>query len=444
MTVETLYQMARGLHRAKLNVDETLVTAIRGTAALFGALHGCIVLLDGQAHVTRMTIMESALDARIEEAFWQHVVEGGIIREVINRWRPVIAPNIAADPTWPKLTRYPDLRWHGTGAALPIMRGDSLIGVVAIVHPQVNAFGEREKIALLEVSDLISEALDNALSFEAIERGYAQLLSHQDKDDTARLRHDLTAMIYHDLRAPLTNIHTSLGTLEMLLHANNPAKAEKLLHIAMQSSRRLIRMVKSLLDIDRLEAGRAVLHRKQTRLSALFNDLALAVRPLAEDSDQALTLEAADDLPTVSVDYDMILRVVINLVENAIKHTPPGGHITVSAVERGALLMVRVRDTGPGIPAAHRQDVFDKYFRIRNTDTATLEAMKIGVPGAGADTPDVSTRGGVGLGLAFCRLAVEAHGGSIFVEDAPGGGAVFVFSIPLESEELDNSTVPYH
>lgn len=442
MTVEKLYQMARALHRARLNVNQTMQTAIEGTAAVFDALHGCIILIDSQARVTHMCVLNSALDPRVEEEFWRQVTESGIIREVINRWRPVITPNIAADRAWPKLVRHPDLRWHGTGAALPIMRGDSLLGVVAVIHPEVNAFGEREKIALLEVSDLISEALDNTLTFEAVERGYAQLLSREDADETAQLRHDLTAMIYHDLRAPLTNIHTSLGTLELLLHANNPLKAEKLLHIAMQSSRRLIRMVKSLLDIDRLEAGRAVLHRKATTFTALFNDLSASAMPLAEDNDQTLIIERTADLPDVTIDYDMILRVIINLVENAIKHTPSGGRITVSAAERGGQVIVRVRDTGPGIPAAHRQDVFDKYFRIRNTDSATLEAMKMGVPGA--DTPDVSTRGGVGLGLAFCRLAVEAHGGTIWVEDAPGGGAVFAFSLPLDEEEQTTSTVPYH
>ncbi|MDZ4769349.1 MAG: ATP-binding protein [Chloroflexota bacterium] len=433
MTVDKFYQLARALHRQKLDIGALLHTAVQGASDIFQAPHGCIVLVNAKGQVTDTRAVGSELDVRVEREFWNRIIDAGVMREAINRWRPVITPNIAGDPTWPQLEKFPSLRWRGTAAALPLIQNDTLIGVLALIHPQVDAFGEREKVALLELAELVGEAIDNALTFDAVQRGYARLMNQQESDDdTSKLRHDLTAMIYHDLRAPLHNIHTSLGTLELLMHANDPAMAEKLLRIAMQSSRRLIRMVKSLLDIDRLEAGRAVLHRKTTTFASLFSDLVASVKPLADENDQTLTTVLTDDVPEIVVDHDMILRVIINLVENAIKHTPPGGRITVSASERNGEMMIGVRDTGPGIPAAYRQEVFDKYFRIRHTDSTTLEEMKIGVPNA--DTPDVSTRGGVGLGLAFCRLAVEAHGGRIWVEDAPGGGAVFAFSLPLEQE----------
>lgn len=442
MTVEKLYQLARSLHRQNLDVGALLNTAVQGVSDIFGAPHACIVVVNGKGAVTELRTTSSELDTRVEREFWQLMAETGFVREVINRWRPIVTPNISGDGAWPMLEKYPTLRWRGTGAALPLIQNDALFGVLALIHPQVDAFNERDKMMLLETAEMVGEALDNALTFDAVQRSYARVLRDQETDDdTSQLRHDLTAMIYHDLRAPLHNIHTSLGTLELMLHSSDPRMAEGLLRIAMQSSRRLIRMVKSLLDIDRLEAGRAVLHRRATTFTALTSDLIASVQPLADENDQTLTTALAPGLPDVEVDHDMILRVIINLVENAIKHTPAGGRITVSASPRGAEVVVAVRDTGPGIPPAYRQDVFNKYFRIRNTDSTTLAEMKIGVPTS--DTPDVSTRGGVGLGLAFCQLAVEAHGGRIWVEDAPGGGAVFAFSLPLEQKELAHADMSF-
>ncbi|MBK8023259.1 MAG: GAF domain-containing protein [Chloroflexi bacterium] len=433
MSVEHLYRLARALHQQKLDLSAVLQTAVTSASALFGAPHGCILLVNASGRVTDMRLNGTQLDPKVELEFWLKMLNEGVIRSVLQRRRPSIVPNISADATWPLLPHLPSLRWRGSAAAIPLLNGDILIGVLALIHPQVDAFTDHVITELLETGEVITEALANVLSHDAMQRRYTQMLREaESEDETMQLRHDLTAMIYHDLRAPLHNIHTSLGTLEMMLHASDPTTTEKLLRIAMQSSRRLIRMVKSLLDIDRLEAGRAVLHKKTTSFPMLFNDMMTSVKPLAEEADQSLTISIDDHVPNVVVDHDMILRVIINLVENAIKHTPPGGEISVSVGQRhGGEVVVSISDTGPGIPASFRLDVFDKYFRIRNTERSTIEEMRIGAPVQ--ETPDVSTRGGLGLGLAFCRLAIEAHNGRIWVEDAPGGGATFAFSLPSEA-----------
>ncbi|MEO8607077.1 MAG: ATP-binding protein [Chloroflexota bacterium] len=227
-----------------------------------------------------------------------------------------------------------------------------------------------------------------------------------------QLRQDLTAMVYHDLRGPLHTIQGSLTTLARLLANNNQASVLDLLQVGIRGTRQLSRMVESLLDIQRLEEGKAVLDVKPSSLHNLLASAAQLVQPLAAESNQRLTFELVDDLPAVSCDQDMILRVITNLMENAIKYTPIGGTIKLSAALTPEGVKVSVADSGPGIPKHMQRQIFDKFSRVKYHDAPK----------------------GVGLGLAFCRLAVEAHGGQIWVESEPDHGSVFSFTIPAKAQ----------
>jgi PAS domain S-box-containing protein len=227
-----------------------------------------------------------------------------------------------------------------------------------------------------------------------------------------QLRQDLTAMVYHDLRGPLHTIQGSLTTLARLLANNNQASVLDLLQVGIRGTRQLSRMVESLLDIQRLEEGKAVLDVKPSSLHNLLASAAQLVQPLASESNQRLTFELVDDLPPVSCDADMILRVITNLMENAIKYTPIGGAIKLSAALSAEGVRVSVADSGPGIPKHMQRQIFDKFSRVKYHDAPK----------------------GIGLGLAFCRLAVEAHGGQIWVESEPDQGSVFCFTIPAKAQ----------
>jgi len=227
-----------------------------------------------------------------------------------------------------------------------------------------------------------------------------------------QLRQDLTAMVYHDLRGPLHTIYSSLATLGRLMNGSNPPAVNDLLQVGIRSTRQLSRMIESLLDIQRLEEGKAVLDPKPTSLHSLLANAAQLVQPLASESNQLLTISVTDELPFVTCDSDMILRVVTNLMENAVKYTPMGGKITLSAERAAEGIRISVADSGPGIPKHMQRQIFDKFSRVKYRDAPK----------------------GLGLGLAFCRLAVEAHGGQIWVESEPGNGSAFLFTLPAQEQ----------
>jgi len=223
-----------------------------------------------------------------------------------------------------------------------------------------------------------------------------------------QLRSDLTSMIFHDLRAPISNIISSLEVLETsTLHEDEAFQS--VLSIAQRSSRRASRLIESLLDLDRLEAGRAVIDKQKASISNLITEAVEEVHPMAEAKGHVLRFDLKPRLPEVEIDMDLILRVLTNLLENAIKYTRTGGQITVSSRKDKKHIVVSVQDSGPGIPPADQTRIFDKYARIHRE----------GKPK------------GRGLGLAFCRLAVEAHGGKIWVESTEGEGSTFHFTLPL-------------
>lgn len=234
-----------------------------------------------------------------------------------------------------------------------------------------------------------------------------------------QLRRDLTAMVYHDLRGPLQAISGSIQKLaQVLANHENPA-VRTLLQIGVRSNRQLRRMIDSLLDVQRLEEGSAILDRDEIEMRVVLADATQLVQPLASEAGQRIRLEIDNDLPLVSIDNDMIVRVIINLMENAVKYTPSGGTITLCASVEDDFLRVSVRDSGPGIPHEYKQHIFDKFNRI-NYRNAPM---------------------GVGLGLAFCRLAVHAHGGQIWVESEEGNGSEFIFTVPLDEFIEDDNTL---
>ena len=235
--------------------------------------------------------------------------------------------------------------------------------------------------------------------------------------ELTRLREDLTHMLVHDLRSPLTVLNGSLEMLEMVVTSDDTDSIESLLQMAQRGTDRLLRMVNELLDISKLESGQLVLHPKNVRAESLLKDIAARLNALAAINNITLEISVAPDLPQLDVDIEFIGRVLHNLLDNAIKFTPDDGLVRLWArvdPERDpAAMLVGVTDTGPGIPPEEQHRVFEKFQQTSVT----------------------GRRVGTGLGLPFCKLAVEAHGGEIWVESEVGKGSSFIMRLPTAKPE---------
>ncbi len=222
------------------------------------------------------------------------------------------------------------------------------------------------------------------------------------------MREDLIAMVYHDLRSPLANITSSLEVLSGFFEESRDESIHSLISIASRSTERIQRLTASLLDLYRLETGQQIGEHQLAAPEALIAESIDVVNLNAGNRDLILTWDVEDNLPYVDVDPDMIRRVLINLLENAIKFTPTKGKIHVSARFVKSHVEFSVSDTGQGIPYSDQARIFEKFIRLSPRDG----------------------RKGLGLGLAFCKLAIEAHNGEIWVESEPGRGSTFKFFVP--------------
>jgi signal transduction histidine kinase len=218
----------------------------------------------------------------------------------------------------------------------------------------------------------------------------------------------MTRMMVHDLRNPVGTILTALqflGTEAASVLSNDQRRT---LTIAHNGAKRMLALVNSILDVSQLESGQMLLNRALIRLDNLIDETLRAQLPQAVAKNQSLESDLPPALPPAWADAELIGRVLQNLVGNAIKFTPAGGVIRVTArVEQDdkRKLLVSVSDTGRGIPPEIRERLFQKFVRGRQVGR------------------------GSGLGLAFCKLAVEAHGERIGVESTPESGATFTFSL---------------
>jgi len=233
----------------------------------------------------------------------------------------------------------------------------------------------------------------------------------QEIEQTCR---DMVSMTVHDLKNPLTVLLLSLDLLVTDFGQALREEQRDILRSVNMAGQQMLHLITNMLEIQRLEDG-----KMPVRLQSL--DLALALRmtvrqaqPLADQKGIALLLEVAETLPLVQADIDLISRVVANLLDNAIKFTPLDGQISVMAEPGGEEIVVCVTDSGPGISADERAYIFEKYAQ---TDQGPRG------------------KGSVGLGLAFCKLAVEAQGGRIWVESEFDQGSRFKFALPVYRED---------
>jgi signal transduction histidine kinase len=251
------------------------------------------------------------------------------------------------------------------------------------------------------------EELNADLERRVEERTHELQEALEQIEELQALKETLTQTLVHDLKNPLTAI---VGNLD-LLERKGQDQTVKLVRRSKAGASRLLRMILDLLDISSLEDGRFVLEAGPVDAVELARRAVEDAESAAAQRDVQVTVEAPDDSCTLQADTALLRRVLDNLLANALHHSPARSVVTVTVAHREEGLEFGVADQGPGIPLEYREKVFEKYAR--------LEVRQAGV---------TANRG---LGLTFCQLAVEAHGGTIWAEEAPGGGALFRVVLPV-------------
>jgi two-component system, OmpR family, sensor histidine kinase KdpD len=293
---------------------------------------------------------------------------------------------------------YPDAR---SFAMVPLKVGDRLLGVLRLDGPIGDTpFRDHPEDLLSAIASEAALAIHRAELSQAA--AHAEALREADELKTALLN-----AVSHDLRTPLASIIASAGSLQQddvrWTDEERLSFAEAIEHEA----QRLDRLVGNLLDLSRIESGSLRPEKGWYDLGPLVGEVLGRLKPTL--AQHVVTTDLADNLPPVSLDYIEIDEVLTNLVENAIKYTPPGTEIGVSTRMSGDNVMVEVDDRGPGIPTLSLPHIFEPFYRVKGSKAR-----------------------GTGLGLAVARGLIEAHGGRIWAENRPDGGAKFLFTLPLD------------
>ncbi|HYG60331.1 MAG TPA: phosphate regulon sensor histidine kinase PhoR [Symbiobacteriaceae bacterium] len=223
------------------------------------------------------------------------------------------------------------------------------------------------------------------------------------------MRTEFVSNVTHELRTPLTSIR---GFAETLLEGalDDPDTARHFVGIIKRESEHLGQLIEDVLDLSRIESGKMRMNKEPVHLPTLAEETVGRFFPRAEKQGVDLRIDIPAALAPIAGDHARLAQVLINLVDNALKYTPAGGSVTVSAEELGTMVRIRVSDTGTGIPRANLPRLFERFYRV---DKARSRAT-----------------GGTGLGLSIVKHIVESHGGTIGVESDLGKGTTFTFTLP--------------
>jgi len=236
------------------------------------------------------------------------------------------------------------------------------------------------------------------------------------RKEAEKLRQDLVNMLVHDLRGPLGNLINTIELMPMVLDKTQDVNSlRNLVDLALQTSQDVRDLVDSMLDVSRLEQGEVPLQHETVEIEELIQAAERQVRPRAKEKLTELSIHPLPEIAPIWIDGSMIRRVLINLIDNAIKYTPAEGQVSLATTMQDNTITFAVSDNGPGITKTDQTRIFNKFSRVDYS----------------SESPS-----GVGLGLAFCKLATEAHGGKIWIESegVSGKGSTFYVSIPMTFE----------
>jgi len=284
----------------------------------------------------------------------------------------------------------------------PLSNGEAVVGVLVLLPVNLRRIFLPEQQKLLDTFlQQIAQAITRVRLAEQAKK------THLDME-AERLRNSLLSSISHDLRTPLATI---IGSASTLVEEDDTLRAEDKLELSQaiyDEAQRMSSLVNNILDMARLDAGVIELNKQWYPLEEMIGTVLTRLQKRLEG--RRVTVKLPPGIPMIYVDTVMIEQVLINLLENVLRYTPEKSPVEIMAEASNFAVKISVADQGQGIPAGLENQLFEKFYRVRNE----------------------AAQSGVGLGLAICRAIIEAHGGSIQAQNRPTGGAVFSFIIPLD------------
>lgn len=292
---------------------------------------------------------------------------------------------------------------------IPLVGSNGVVGVIgAMPHEPDMAAYPSEKVELLEAfANITASALERAMAADLVEKTIVEA-------ESEKLRNILLSSVSHDLRTPLATITGAASTLLLEGAKITQEFRTELVRTIHEEGARLARMVTNLLDVSSLESGSVKLNKELYFIEDLIGSALMRVEGKLSQHKVAMNVEGG--LPLLRMDGLLIEQVLVNLLENVAEYTPQGTQVTISAHIIKPDVHISVADTGPGIPAGDEERIFDKFYAAHSR----------GEHKAG------------GLGLAICRGIIHAHGGRIWAGNAPEGGAVLTFTLPIKTSDAES------
>jgi light-regulated signal transduction histidine kinase (bacteriophytochrome) len=296
--------------------------------------------------------------------------------------------------------------------AVPILQEENLWGLlVANQCGRSREWQSWEIDFLQQLSNQMAIAIQQSELYQQLEN---ELLQRQKiettlrhKENMEKMKNEFMSIVSHELRTPLTSIRGCLGLLTATAIKNQPEKMQKILGIASSDAERLTRLLNDILDLERLETSNFKLDKKLCNVDTLIHHALDSMETIAKAKNISFDIESGSY--QVLVDEDRILQTIINLINNAIKFSPPDTTIKVNVEEKPDSYLFKIVDQGRGIPKNKIESIFGKFQQV--------------------DASDSREKGGIGLGLAICRNIIEQHGGKIWAESVLNQGSTFYFSL---------------
>lgn len=400
----TLIQHIDRQLNATLDYGEVMGQTLEWAVRITGDTIGLIAALQEEENGTRglrflahKGYPEALFQQYAETELWP--LENGLIGATVRSGETSLVADVRANPQYQQIV--PEM---ATQLTVPIKREERVIGVLALEAAQAESFSPENLASITRLADHAAIAIDNARLFQQLQR------ANQAKTE-------FVSFVSHELKQPMTSMK---GYTDLLMRGIGGALNEQQLgfvQIIRNNIGRMDRLVQDLLDVSRIESGRLKLEMGQVIPAEIVSEAVQAFKQEIETKQQTLEVAIQPDIPTVVGDRGRLIQVLTNLVSNANKYTPEGGHITLSAElhARNGVDYVRwcVTDTGIGMTPEDLEKLFTKYFRASNSAVRSVQ--------------------GTGLGLVITRSIVEMHNGYVDVQSTYQKGSQFSFAIPIQT-----------